>query len=125
MSTVIQVLALITGITLITVGLLEAFRYTDQRLHPIFLIRPEDTSAVRLWTINVGFYNIVWGLFGISGVVLANAGQVTVGRTIVAMMSIAHAILGVVLIISEPRLWISGIGQAFLPAVILWLMFVG
>jgi|SRR6478672_2472482 len=125
MSTVIQVLAVITGITLITVGLLEAFRYTDQRLHPIFLIRPEDTSAVRLWTINVGFYNIVWGLFGISGVVLANAGQVTVGRTIVAMMSIAHAILGVVLIISEPRLWTSGIGQASPPAVILWLMFVG
>lgn len=125
MSTVIQVLAVITGITLITVGLLEAFRYTDQRLHPIFLIRPEDTSAVRLWTINVGFYNIVWGLFGISGVVLANAGQATVGRTIVAMMAIAHAILGMVLIISEPRLWISGIGQAFLPAVILWLLFAG
>jgi uncharacterized membrane protein len=125
MSTLVQVLAVITAATLISVGLLEAFRYKDQRLHPIFLIKPEDTAAVRLWTINVGFYNIVWGLFGISGVVLANAGQATVGRTIVAMMAIAHAILGMVLIISEPRLWISGIGQAFLPAVILWLLFAG
>lgn len=125
MSTLVQVLAVITAATLISVGLLEAFRYKDQRLHPIFLIKPEDTAAVRLWTINVGFYNIVWGLFGISGVVLANAGQATVGRTIVAMMAIAHAILGMVLIISEPRLWISGIGQAFLPAVILWMMFAG
>lgn len=125
MSTLIQVLAVITAAVLITVGLLEAFRYKDQRLYPIFLIKPEDTAAVRLWTVNVGFYNIVWSLFGIAGVVLANAGEATVGRTIVAMMAIAHTILGMVLIISEPRLWISGIGQAFLPAVILWLMFAG
>lgn len=125
MSVLVQVLAVITGVVLIAVGLLEAFRYKDQRLHPIFLIKPEDTDAVRLWTVNVGFYNIVWGLFGIAGVVLANSGEVTVGRTVVAMMCIAHAILGMVLIISERRLWLSGIGQSFLPAVILWLMFAG
>ncbi|AUZ35558.1 DUF1304 domain-containing protein [Arthrobacter sp. PGP41] len=125
MSVLVQVLAVITGVVLIAVGLLEAFRYKDQRLHPIFLIKPEDTDAVRLWTVNVGFYNIVWGLFGIAGVVLANSGEVTVGRTVVAMMCIAHAILGMVLIISERRLWLSGIGQSFLPVVILWLMFAG
>lgn len=123
MSVLVQVLAVITGVVLIAVGLLEAFRYKDQRLHPIFLIKPEDTDAVRLWTVNVGFYNIVWGLFGIAGVVLANSGEATAGRTVVAMMCIAHAILGLVLIISERRLWLSGIGQSFLPVVILWLMF--
>ena len=125
MSVLVQVLAVITGVVLIAVGLLEAFRYKDQRLHPIFLIKPEDTAAVRLWTVNVGFYNIVWGLFGIAGVVLANSGEATAGRTVVAMMCIAHAILGLVLIISERRLWLSGIGQSFLPVVILWLMFAG
>ena len=125
MSVLVQVLAVITGVVLIAVGLLEAFRYKDQRLHPIFLIKPEDTDAVRLWTVNVGFYNIVWGLFGIAGVVLANSGEATAGRTVVAMMCIAHAILGLVLIISERRLWLSGIGQSFLPVVILWLMFAG
>jgi hypothetical protein len=125
MSTVVQVLAVITGLVLITVGLLEAFRYKDQRLHPIFLIKPEDTAAVRMWTFNVGFYNIVWGLLGIAGVVLANTGQVIVGQTIVASMCIAHAILGTVLIVSERRLWVSGIGQSFLPVVILLLMFTG
>ncbi len=50
MGTVAQVLAVITGIVLIVVGLLEAFRYKDQRLYPLFLIKPEDTAAVRLWT---------------------------------------------------------------------------
>ncbi|WP_407709842.1 DUF1304 family protein [Arthrobacter nitrophenolicus] len=123
MSVLVQVLAVITGILLISVGLLEAFRYKDQRLYPIFLIKPEDTAAVRMWTFNVGFYNIVWGLLGIAGVVLANTGEVTVGRTIVASMCIAHTILGMVLIISEPRLWMSGIGQSFFPVVILLLMF--
>lgn len=125
MGTLEQVLAVITGVILISVGLLEAFRYKDQRLYPIFLIKPEDTAAVRLWTVNVGFHNMVWGLFGIAGVVLVNAGEVTVGRTIVTMMCIAHVIEGIVLIISERRLWLSGIGQAFLPAVILLLMFAG
>jgi uncharacterized membrane protein len=125
MSAVIQFLAVITGLTLVSVGLLEAFAYKNQRLYPIFLIRPEDTGAVRLWTVNVGFYNIVWGLFGIAGVVIANSGDVATGRTIVTMMCIAHAILGIVLVISEPRLWLSGIGQSFLPLVILWLIFTG
>ena len=125
MSVLVQVLAVITALVLIAVGLLEAFRYKDQRLHAIFLIKPEDTDAVRLWTVNVGFYNIVWGLFGIAGVVLANSGEELVGQTVVAMMCIAHAILGLVLIISERRLWLSGIGQSFLPMVILWLMFAG
>jgi hypothetical protein len=124
MSIPVQVLAVITGMALITVGLLEAFRYKDQRLHSIFLIKPEDTAAVRLWTVNVGFYNIVWGLFGIAGVVLANLGEVTAGRTTVTLMCISHLILGIVLIVSEPRLWISGIGQSLFPAVILVLMFV-
>lgn len=123
MGTIAQVLAVITGIVLIVVGLLEAFRYKDQRLYPIFLIKPEDTSAVRLWTVNLGFYNIEWGLIGIIGVVLVNSGQVTVGRTMVALMCIAHAILGGVLVISEPRLWLSAIGEALFPIVILWLMF--
>lgn len=123
MGTIAQVLAVITGIVLIVVGLLEAFRYKDQRLYPIFLIKPEDTAAVRLWTVNLGFYNIEWGLIGIIGVVLVNSGQVTVGRTMVALMCIAHAILGGVLVISEPRLWLSAIGEALFPIVILWLMF--
>lgn len=118
-----QVLAVITGIVLISVGLLEAFRYKDQRLHPIFLIKPEDTAAVRMWTFNLGFYNIIWGLFGIAGVVFVNSGEVTVGRTMVALMCIAHAILGMILIVSERRLWISAIGQSIFPVVILWLMF--
>lgn len=123
MGTLAQVLAVVFSALVVLVGLLEAFRYSDQRLHRLFLIRPEDTSAVRLWTVNLGFYNIVWGLSGIAGVVLVNSGQVTVGRTIVALMCIAHAIAGAVLVISERRLWLSAIGQGFLPLVILWLMF--
>lgn len=123
MGTLAQVLTVITGAALILVGLLEAFRYKDQRLHPIFLIKPEDTSAVRMWTVNLGFYNIVWGIFGIAGVVLVNSGQVTVGRTMVTLMCIAHAFLGAVLVISERRLWLSAIGQSLFPLVILWLMY--
>ncbi|WP_411373979.1 DUF1304 family protein [Arthrobacter sp. MPF02] len=123
MGTAAQVLAVINGIVLITVGLLESFRHADQRLYPIFLIKPEDTAAVRMWSFNLGFYNMIWGLFAITGVVLVNSGEVTVGRTMVAMMCIAHAILGIILIISERRLWISGVGQSLFPVVILLLMF--
>lgn len=60
--------------------------------------------------------------FAITVVVLVNSGEVAAGRTMVAMICIAHAILGMLLIISERRLWISGIGQSLFPVVILLLM---
>ncbi len=45
MTGLIQVLGVIFGIVLILVGILESFFFRDQRLHRLFLIKPEDMDA--------------------------------------------------------------------------------
>jgi uncharacterized membrane protein len=61
MNLIAQILAVLVGVMLIGVGVLEVFFYRDQRFSKIFLIKPQDVDAVRLWTVNVGFYNILMG----------------------------------------------------------------
>ena len=123
MTVAAYVLAALFGVMLIAVGAAEAFFYRDQRFHRLFLIRPEDVGAVRLWTINVGFYNIVWGLGALAGVMIAAGGSPATGETIIAFTCIAHVILGAVLWFSERRLWQSALAQSVLPLVVLLLLF--
>jgi uncharacterized membrane protein len=118
MNLVAQVLAIAEALLLIGVGVLEAFFYRDQRFYRIFLIRPENYSAVRLWTVNVGFYNIVYGLSFIAAVVLAYTFDVTAARTLLVVLGVGQAILGIVLWVSQPKLWSSAIGQFSLPAAV-------
>ena len=54
-------------------------------------------AAVRLWTIDLGFYNLLWGLVLIAGVFIAASGRTAIGETIIVFTCIAHVILGVVL----------------------------
>ena len=119
MNVIAQGLAVLEGLTLIVVGVLEAFFYRNQRFHSIFLIEPKDTAAVRLWTMNVGFYNMVFGLAILIGVVLLNVGDPTAGRTLVYLVCASHVVLGIVLAILEPRLWRNAVGQTSLPLLIL------
>lgn len=119
MNVVAQILAVLLGLMLIGVGILESFFYRHPRLYPIFRIRPEDRRAVRLWAVNQGFYNIVFGVGSIVGVVLVNSGEVVVGRTLVLFVAACHVVLGVVLAVTEPKLWRSAVGQAGVPVAVI------
>ncbi|WP_210480217.1 DUF1304 family protein [Naasia sp. SYSU D00948] len=119
MNVVAQILAVLLGLTGIGVGILESFFYRHPRLFPIFRIRPEDRRAVRLWVVNQGFYNMVFGLGSILGVILVNTGEVVVGRTLVLFVAACHIVLGIVLGVSEPKLWRSAAGQAGLPVLVI------
>lgn len=119
MNVIAQVLAVLVGLTLIAVGVLEAFFYRNQRFHSLFLIEPKDTSAVRLWTMNVGFYNIVFGVAILCGVLFLNLGDLAAGRALVYLVCVSHVALGIMLAVVEPRLWRSAVGQASLPLVVI------
>jgi uncharacterized membrane protein len=119
MNAVAQILAVLLGLLLIGVGILESFFSRNPRLYPIFRIRPEDRRAVRLWTLNQGFYNMVYGVGAIVGVILVNAGQETVGRTLVLFTAVSHVVLEIVLVVSEPKLWRGAVGQAGVAALVL------
>lgn len=100
------------------VGVLEAFFYRNSRFFPIFRIRPGDAAPVRLWVVKVGFYNIVFGVPCLVGVVLLNVADADVGRTLVYMVCLSHVVLGIVLAVSEPKLWRNAVGQTVLPLLV-------
>ena len=118
MNAAAQVLAVLQGLTLIGVGTLEAFFYTNPRFYGMFLIKPEEMKAVRLWTVNVGVENILVGLACLLGVILLPIDE-TVGRTLIFAVCALHLIMGPVLVITDRRLWKSGIAEAGLPLLVI------
>lgn len=119
MNTAAQVLTIVVGLVLIGIGVLEAFAFRDQRFHRLFLIHADDAEAVRLWVVNAGFSDIVWGLGALSGVVLVNLGQDEAGRALVIFVSIAMIVLGFALLFSELRMWKTAAIQVALPVLVL------
>ncbi|MCD2442934.1 DUF1304 family protein [Agromyces sp. SYSU K20354] len=119
MNAVALVLAALLGLVLIGVGSLEAFQYRNQRWFSMFRIRPQDHDAVRIWVMFVGFYNIVYGLGALTGVILTMNGQTAAGAALVAFVCISHIVLAVVLLVVERKLWRNSISEAVLPVAIL------
>ena len=120
MNLLSQIFAGATALALIAVGLLEIFFHGDRRFYRIFLIKPEDVSGVRMWAMNVGGYNIVFGLGIASGLWMVNfSGNAAGGSAIVIFCCASHIVLGIWLWITEKRLLTNAIGQALVPGLAL------
>jgi putative membrane protein len=119
MNAVTQIVAVFMGVTLVVVFVLESFFYRRPELHSIFLIEPGQEATVRLWVVNQGFYNLFFGLAALTGVALARFGQADAGTALVVFTSLSMAVSGVVLFVTERRLWRSSIAQALPPGVAL------
>lgn len=122
MTGLIQVLGVIFGVVLMLVGILESFFFRNQRFYRLFLIKPEDMDAVRMWTFNLGFYNMIWGVGAIVGAVMLAGPDAAAGRALLLFTAVGHVLLGIILVLSERRLWASAIAEALLPAVIVVLL---
>jgi putative membrane protein len=125
MSGIVQVLAGLVAVALGTIGLLEITQHRNPRFYSIFLIEPRHYDAVRMWTVNVGAYNVAFATGIGLGLILFHQGYPGEGRGLVLFLVGAHVALGLVLVASERRLWRSAIGQAGIPAVVLGLQFLG
>lgn len=119
MNAFAQVLAVLVSLVLVVMWVLEAFFHDRQALYPIFLIEPADVPAVRMWAINVGFYNLCFGLTGLLGVLLLHVGDPAVGRALVLVVCASHVLLGAVLYLSERRLWLSALGESLPPLIVI------
>jgi putative membrane protein len=126
MTGLIQVLGVVFGVLLIAVGIAESFFIRDQRLHRFFLMDAQETvtETVRLWTFNLGFYNVIWGIGAIVGAFMLAGAESASGRTVLLFTCVAHVILGIILFLSERRLWASAIAEASLPLVMTVLLLV-
>lgn len=123
MNVLTQILAGLTAVGLLVMGVLEITRHGDPRMHRLLLIEPQDVPAVRMWAMNIGAYNIAFALGIACGLWLVNStGASDAGAAIVVFCCSAQFLLGIWLWVTERRLWLSAIGQALPPglAVLFW-----
>jgi putative membrane protein len=109
MSTAAQVLAVVIAVMLAGVWVMESFLYRQPRLYSMFLTKPRDFDAVRLWTVNMGFYNLTTAIALVAGVVLARSGQVPAGEALVTFTAAQHTFMAMVLVVSERKLWLNAL----------------
>lgn len=112
MSTLAQIIAGLMALVLIVMWVLEAFFYRARALYPILSIEPGDESAVRMWAINVGHYNLCYAVGILSGLWLVNTGSLDAGRALVIFCLASHVLLGLVLVTTNRKLWLSAVGES-------------
>lgn len=118
MSTTAQVLAVVIGVTLVVVFVMEAFLYRHPKLYPLFLVKPDDFDAVRMWTVNMGFYNLTTAIALFAGVALVRTDYVAQGEALIVFTAAQHVFMAVVLVASQRKLWLNSIMEG-LPAAVL------
>lgn len=112
MTMLAQVLAGLMALVLIAMWVLEVFFHRARALYPIFRIEPGDEPAVRMWAINVGYYNLCYAVGILSGLWLVNAGSIDAGRILVLFCLASHVLLGLVLGLVNRKLWLSTVAES-------------
>jgi uncharacterized membrane protein len=113
MNVLAQVLAIVEAVFLIGVGSIEAFGSHTRVFQRMFQVRPEQTPAMRLLLVNQGFYNIVYALGFLAAALLPL--EPVAARTVLVVLGAGQAVLGIVLLVTAPRLWRGALVQTLLP----------
>ena len=119
MSTAAQVLAVVIAVMLTVVFVMEAILYRNPRLYPMFLTKPGDLDAVRMWTVNMGWYNLTTAVALVAGVVLVQTDHLAQGQALIVFTAAQHTFMAVVLVISQPKLWLNSLMEGVPAAVLL------
>ncbi len=119
MSTTIQVLAVVIGVILVLVWALEIFFYRHPRLYFMFLIKPADYDAVRLWRICIAYYNLTTAAALFIGAYLLETSHPDAGQALILFTACQHIFLAVVMLIVQPELWLNTLMEAFPNAILL------
>jgi putative membrane protein len=109
--------AVLAGLGHVVAFVLESFLFDRPQVQRFLLGRTESAPGVRLWTFNQGFYNLFLAVGAFVGVALWLADRATVGQTLIVFCCGAMALAGLVLYISDRRLWRGAISQSLPPAV--------
>lgn len=118
MSTTVQVLAVVIGVILVVVWALEIFFYRHPRLYFMFLIKPADYDAVRLWRICIAYYNLTTAAALFIGAYLLETTHPDAGQALILFTACQHIFLAVVMLITQPKLWLNTLMEA-LPNLVL------
>lgn len=114
-----QIFAMIAVLFGVVAFVLESFLFHRPSVQTFLLGKPEPAPGVRLWAFNQGFYNLFLAAGPAIGLIAYWAGNESVGRALVIYGCAFMAGCGVVLWVSDRRLWRSMIGQSGPPLVAL------
>ncbi len=114
-----QVLAVVFGVALVWVWIVESFLYRRKAFYPLLRIQEQDFEAVKLWNVNLGFYNLTTAVALFLGVWLLNSDHVAAGEALVLFTAGQHLFLSLVLLVTERRLWLNSVMEGTIPVVIL------
>jgi putative membrane protein len=117
MSAVAEIFAVIAGLVHVAAFVMESLLFHRRSVRRIMTGRAEDVPAVRIWAFNQGFYNLFLAVGALIGVYAWMTDHETVGDTLVLFSCGAMALAGVVLFLSDRRLWRGALVQLIPPAV--------
>ena len=102
MTVVVWVFALIAAAVHVLAFTWEVVLFERPGVHQgVFRIPTSDVPPVRLWSFNVGFYNLFIGSGLVAGVILWATGNQTAGRTLVIYLCLFTFLAGGVLFVSD------------------------
>jgi putative membrane protein len=117
MSVVAQIFVVIAGVFHVVVFAMESVLFRKPSTYRRFLVKDTEVETARPWAFNQGFYNLFLAAGPAAGLIAYHAGQVQVGRALVIYGCAFMAACGVVLFVSDRRLWRSMIGQSLPPLI--------
>jgi putative membrane protein len=119
MNVVTQIFTVVAVLFGLVAFVLESFLFHRTDVQTFLLGRPEPAEGVRLWAFNQGFYNLFLAAGPAAGLIAHYAGHTDVGRALVIYGCAFMAGCGIVLFISNRKLWLSMIGQSGPPLIAL------
>jgi putative membrane protein len=118
MNVITQVFAVVAGLFHLYAFTLESVLFRRPAVQRAFLGRTVSPD-VHLWAFNQGFYNLFLAAGAIGGVIAVHAGAATEGRAITLFVCACMMGAGVVLFVSDRKLWRGALGQTVPPLVAL------
>lgn len=119
MNLVTQLFAVIAVLFHVVAFVLESLLFHRPNVQTFLLRRRESSAGVRLWAFNQGYYNLFLAAGPAAGLIAYYTGYQSIGRALVIYGCAFMAACGVVLFISDRRLWSGMIGQSGPPLIAL------
>jgi putative membrane protein len=119
MNAITQLFAVLAGLIHVWAFAMESLLFRRPAVQRIMVGHADVEPGVYLWAFNQGFYNLFIAAGAIGGVIAAHSGYATEGRAIALYACAVMAGAGVVLVVSDRRLWRGALGQSVPPLVAL------
>ena len=120
MNPVAQAAALVAAAIHVLFFVMESILFTRPAIRSRFLVgSAADAKLIQPMAFNQGFYNLFLAIGAVAGVVAADTGHATVGRTLVGFACACMGLAGVVLVVTDRRFLRAALVQAVPPLVAL------